>query len=297
LGDAMTADSNLPIGRFAHLDLGGVTVTTLADGFRRFPLADGFVLNAGRAEINAALSEARLPPDELTIVFNPIVVTTGTRRVLIDTGMGEQPAGATSGWLMDSLAAADIAPDSIDLVIISHFHGDHVNGLLKPDGGLAFPKAAITTPRVEWDFWMSDAEMARAAPGRMAQLFEANRKIFGALTEPVSQYEWDSEIVPGITAVGTPGHSVGHTSFLISGADGKLFVQSDLTNHPALFVRHPGWHAGFDQDPLLAETTRRTTLARLASEGILVQGFHFPFPSRGTIVADGEGFRYVPSGA
>jgi glyoxylase-like metal-dependent hydrolase (beta-lactamase superfamily II) len=141
---------------------------------------------------------------------------------------------------------------------------------------------------------MSDAEMARATPGRMTQLFQANRKIFAALTQTITQYDWGTDIIPGLAAIATPGHTAGHTSFMVSGTAEKLFVQSDLTNNPALFVRHPGWHAGFDQDPILAEATRRKTLGMLAAEKTLVQGFHFPFPSRGTIAADGEDFRYIP---
>jgi glyoxylase-like metal-dependent hydrolase (beta-lactamase superfamily II) len=283
-------------GRFSAIDLGGVTVTTLADGSRTLPLTEGFILNAGTTEINLALAEAGLPPDQLTILFNPIVITTAEHRVLIDTGNGPQPSGSTAGHLMASLAAASIAPESIDLVVISHFHGDHVNGLLDAAGADAFPNATITVPRVEWDFWMSDAEMARATPGRMTQLFQANRKIFTGVTRTVTQYDWGTDIIAGVAAIGTPGHSIGHTSFMITGTAGKLFVQSDLTNNPALFVRHPGWHAGFDQDPVLAEATRRKTLSMLAAEKILVQGFHFPFPSRGTIAADGDGFRYIPLG-
>jgi glyoxylase-like metal-dependent hydrolase (beta-lactamase superfamily II) len=283
-------------GRFSAIDLGAITVTTLADGSRTLPLSEGFILNAGTSEINAALAEAGMPPDELKILFNPIVITTAEHRVLIDTGNGPQPPGSTAGHLMESLAAASIAPDSIDLVVISHFHGDHVNGLLNAAGAAAFPNAAITVPRVEWDFWMSDAEASRATPGRMTQLFQANRKIFSALTQTVTQYEWGTDIIPGLAAIGTPGHSIGHTSFMVTGTAKELFVQSDLTNNPALFVRHPGWHAGFDQDPVLAEATRRKTLAMLADENTLVQGFHFPFPSRGTIAADGDGFRYIPVG-
>ena len=290
--------ANSGAGRFKHAALGDIQVTTVADGVRNFPLPDGFILNATREEINAALRAASLPADEITIPFNPVIVTTESHRVLIDAGNGAQAAlapGATNGLLMASLAAASIDPDSIDIVIISHFHGDHVMGLVAPEGGPAFPRARIVVPAPEWNFWMDDSEMARAQMGRMAQLFQANRRIFQAVGQQVSQYEWGEEIIPGITAVGTPGHSIGHTSFVIASGSRRMFVQSDLTNHPALFMPNPGWHAAFDQDAIQAEATRRSTLDMLATEKMLVQGFHFPFPSRGFIEKRGAGYRLIPS--
>ena len=243
-------------------------------------------------EINAALRAAGLPEDEITTPFNPVVVEIDGRRALIDTGNGSvagEAAGASNGLLLQSLSGAGIDPASIDMVVISHFHGDHVAGL--PD----FPLARVLVPKVEWDYWMDDAAMAAAPPGRMAQLFEANRRAFDPLRDRVEFYVWGEEVLPGVTAEGTPGHSAGHTSFLVQSASDRLFIQSDVTNQPALFVDNPHWHAAFDADGPQAEATRRRVLDRAVVERLLVQGFHFPFPSRGFIEKQGRGYRLVPA--
>lgn len=282
---------------FYRYKVGDITVIAVSDGFRAAPLADGFVLNAPKDEVNAALETAGLPRDQMTTIFTPTVIEAGGKRVLIDTGMGEAAAkqpNATFGFLMQNLAAAGFAPKDIDVVVISHFHPDHVNGLLAADGSLAFPNAEITVPEIEWKFWMDDGEMARAPKGRMEDLFKNNRRVFEPIKDKVAQHAWDKEVVPGLTAVGTPGHSIGHTSYVASSGSQRVFVLQDVTNHPALFVRHPGWHAFFDQDPAKAEATRRKTLDMLVAEKMPVQAFHFPFPGRARIERDGNGYREVP---
>ena len=279
--------------RFAPHQVGDIRVITVADGVRRFPMPEGFITNAAPDAINTALIAAGLPANEIITPFNPVLIETAGQRALVDTGNGSaagQAAGATNGLLLQSLAAAGVEPSTIDTVIISHFHGDHVMGL--PD----FPGVRILVPKPEWDFWMDDAAMAAASPGRMKQLFEANRRIFAACRDRVTTYEWGDEVIPGVTAEGTPGHSAGHTSFMVESGGERLFIQSAVTNQPALFVEHPGWHAAFDADPVQAEATRRRILDRAAAERTLVQGFHFPFPSRGFIEKQGSGYRLVPTG-
>ena len=114
--------------------------------------------------------------------------------------------------------------------------------------------------------------------------------MFDALGRKVTQYEADKEIAPGITSVATYGHTPGHNSFIIASGNGKVFVQSDVTNLP-LFVRNPGWHLMFDQDANMAEATRRKVYDMLASERMMVQGFHYPFPSRAYIEKTATGYR------
>ena len=177
---------------------------------------------------------------------------------------------------MRNLAAIGIGPNDVDVVIISHFHGDHVSGLVAPDGGPAFPRAEITVPANEWSFWMDDGERERATPGRMQSLFEHNRQVFDPLAERVRTHAWDEEVVPGVTAIGTPGHSIGHTSYLVSSQGESVFLIQDVSNHPALSLEHPGWHLAFDQDPVAAEATRRRTLEWLAREQTAGAGLPLP---------------------
>src|SRR5262249_43413247 len=163
---------------FHRYAVGDIAVTVLFDGLRIGPIADSYILNASRAEINAALAAAGLPVDQVTNSYAPILIETAGKRVLVDAGNGEasfiESKGAR-GQLCKNMIAAGIAPETVDMVVISHFHSDHVNGLLTAANGRAFPKAEIKVPSVEWSFWMDDGEMARASQGRMAELFQNNR--------------------------------------------------------------------------------------------------------------------------
>jgi glyoxylase-like metal-dependent hydrolase (beta-lactamase superfamily II) len=167
---------------------------------------------------------------------------------------------------------------------------------LRADNSLAFPNAEILVPAEEHKFWMDDGEMSRAPKGRMEGLFKNNRRVFaGEVLKRLRTYGWDKEIAPGITSVGTPGHSWGHTSHVVASGASKVFVQADVTHVPYLFARHPGWHAAFDQDGAKAEATRRKVYDMLSAERMLAQGFHYPFPSLGHVEKDGSGYRVVPA--
>jgi len=277
--------------------IGSAEVTVATDGARTFPLADTFIPNAKRDDINAALAAAYMDKDKMTIHFAPIVINNGGKLVVIDTGNGEASAGPTKGAVGQfgaNLAAAGIDAKAVDVVVISHFHGDHVNGLLTADNSPAFPNAEIKVPATEWAFWMDDGERSRAPKGRMAELFENNRRIFDKLGRKVTPYEWNKEVAPGLTAIATIGHTPGHTSYVLASGGQSVYIQSDVTNHPELFARHPEWHANFDQDPAQAETTRRKVYDMMVAEKLLVQGFHYPFPGLGHIEKDGAGYRVVP---
>jgi glyoxylase-like metal-dependent hydrolase (beta-lactamase superfamily II) len=284
---------------FYRYKIGDIEVTVVTEGARTFPLPDNFVVNQSKEEVNKALEAAYMPRDKMTIYFAPIVVNTSGKLVLIDTGYGDKmytESKGAAGQLANNLAAAGMNAGAIDTVVISHYHQDHVDGLLRADGGLSFPNAEILVPAAEHKFWMDDGEMSRAAKGRMEQLFQNNRRIFaGEVSKRLRTYEWDKEVAPGVTAISTPGHTPGHTSFVIAAGSAKVFVQSDVTNNPALFVRHPGWHAVFDQIPQQAEATRRKVYDMLVAEKLMVQGFHYPFPGLGHIEKDGEGYRVVPA--
>jgi glyoxylase-like metal-dependent hydrolase (beta-lactamase superfamily II) len=284
---------------FYRYKIGDIEVTVVTEGARTFPLPDNFVVNQSKEEVNKALEAAYMPRDKMTIYFAPIVVNTSGKLVLIDTGYGDKmytESKGAAGQLANNLAAAGMNAGAIDTVVISHYHQDHVDGLLRADGGLSFPNAEILVPAAEHKFWMDDGEMSRAPKGRMEQLFQNNRRIFaGEVSKRMRTYEWDKEVAPGVTAISTPGHTPGHTSFVIAAGSGKVFVQSDVTNNPVLFVRHPGWHAVFDQIPQQAEATRRKVYDMLVAEKLMVQGFHYPFPGLGHIEKDGEGYRVVPA--
>jgi glyoxylase-like metal-dependent hydrolase (beta-lactamase superfamily II) len=280
--------------------VGDIEVTVLSDGFRMVPADGNYLSNATADDLQKALAAAGQPIDKMKNTYSPIVVKTGGKTVLFDTGNGEAqfaPSKGERGSLNANLAAAGIDRSKIDTVVITHFHGDHVNGLLMPDNSKAFPNAEIKVPEVEWKFWMDDGEMSRASKGRMTELFANNRRVFDALGRKVTTYAWDKEVAPGVTAVGTPGHSIGHTSYVISSGGKSVYVQSDVCNNIHVFAPYPDWHGFFDQDPPKAAATRRRIYDMLATEKMPVQGYHFPFPALAHIEKAGNGYRVVAMSA
>jgi len=279
--------------------VGDILVTVVSDGKNVFKLEDSFITNAKKEEVSAALAKAFMPPDMMTIYFAPLVINTGGKLVVIDTGNGalsKANSKGANGLFADNFVAAGFDPKAVDTVVISHFHGDHVNGLLTADGAAAFPNAEVLVPATEWKFWMDDGEMSRAPAGRMQGLFKNNRNIFEAgLKKKVTPYEWGKEVAPGLLAVETVGHTPGHTSYVLSSGTGKVFIQSDVTNNPNPFATNPGWHAFFDQDGDVAEKTRRRVYDMVVAEKLQVQGFHYPFPGLGNVEKGVSGYRVVPA--
>ncbi|MBN9586569.1 MAG: MBL fold metallo-hydrolase [Afipia sp.] len=284
---------------FYRYKVGDAEVTVVSDGASTFPLGDSFVLNVKKDEVNAALEKAFRPRDKMTINFGPLVINTGGKLVVVDTGNGPGTFAASkgaAGQFASNMAAAGFDPKAIDLVVISHFHGDHVNGLLTADNKPAFPNAEVLVPAVEWKFWMDDGEMSRASGDRMVGLFKNNRRVFETgLGKKVTPYEWGKDVAPGMLAVESIGHTPGHTSYVLSSGADKVFIQSDVTNDPDLFARNPGWHLMFDQDPVQAETTRRKIYDMISAERMRVQGFHYPFPGLANLEKDGSGYRWIPA--
>ncbi len=278
--------------------VGSIEVTVVADGINRLPVTDGFVLNAKKDEVNAALAAAFMEKDVFAGPYNPIVVNTGAKLAVIDTGTGEAAYRASkgaNGQFLTNLVAAGIDANTVDTVIISHYHGDHINGLLKIDNSLAFPNAEILVPAPEHKYWMDDSELSRAPTPRIQGVFKNVRRVMrGEVLKRVRTYEWDQEVIPGVTAVGTPGHSPGHTNHIVTSGASKVYVQGDLTHAPFLFVRNPGWHPFFDHDPMQAEAMRRKVYDMLVAEKMLVQGFHYPFPALAHVEKTAIGYREIP---
>lgn len=277
---------------FYRYKVGDITVTAINDGFFNRPL-EGFVRNADLSAVQAAMSAAFLPTNAVPVPFNTLVVETGGKVVLLDTGNGNSGA-PTSGTWMANFRAAGFDPARVDSVIISHFHGDHINGIRLRDGTAVFPNAEIQVPAPEWAFWMSDERMAQA-PEAARGAFQNCRRVFGPVAAQVKQFEPGAEVAPGITSQAAFGHSPGHTVFMIASGNGKLFYMADTSNHPALFVRNPDWAAIFDMDADTARTTRRRLLDMAASERTRVHFYHAPFPANGYIARDGNGYQLVPA--
>ena len=295
---AATPPSGKQTAGWYRYRIGNFEVTVATDGIARFKMAEDHVTNVKLDRVNAAPAEVFMEKDMMTTPYNPVAINTGSKLCVIDTGTGEanyKKSNGVGGQFVTNLAAAGIDRNAVDTVIISHFHGDHINGLLMADDSLNYPNAEILVPSPEHKYWMDDGEMSRATNARVQGNFKNVRRVFNAeVQKRVKTYEWGKEVISGITAQGTPGHTPGHTSFLIASGADAVYLQSDVTHVPFLFVRHPDWHAFYDQDADMAEASRRKVYDMLAAEKMRVQGFHYPFPSLAHVEKDGSGYRYIP---
>lgn len=273
--------------------LGDYQLTALYDGTWYLPMDAKFMRNASAAAVDAALAAAFLPPRVLPVTFTALLVNTGSRLILIDTGTAGQITD-TAGVLLDNLQAAGVTPADIDTILISHFHPDHIDGIKTKDGAKVFPNAEILVPEPEWAFWMDDANMGRYS-GAVHRYFLNARRIFAGIAKQVHRFTPGAEVAPGIVSIPAFGHTPGHTAFSIHSGKASLLVMSDTVRNPYLFVRHPDWQPIFDMDGPLSVKARRAMLDRAAADRMLVEAYHFPFPACGHIVRSGAAFEFAPA--
>lgn len=274
--------------------VGDYEIIHLRDGARTFPIPDGFVANVSKDKAIEAAAAAYMPDGQVTIPFSPMIINTGSKLIAIDTGNGLAAFAGSNGAVgqaRGNMEAAGIDPRQIDLVVISHYHSDHIGGLKNADGTPAFPNAEIRVPAIEAAFWADDANQAKANGFNKAQFPNVRKMLEGLKLVP---YDAGQEVAPGITAVATPGHTPGHISYVVASGSARILVQSDVTNIPSFFLRNPEWNVVFDNDPATAIATRRKVYDMAAAEKMTVIGYHFPFPCVGHVEKDGTGYRLVP---
>ena len=272
--------------------IGSMELTAIYDGVWYRPIDEKFIRNANYGDVQRAMSDAFMPAEQLATPFTTLLVNTGKKLILLDTGTGGQVA-STAGSFGANLIAAGIDPKTIDQIVISHFHPDHINGIKTKDNGLIFPNAEILVPEAEWAFWSDDANM-RAASDGLKTVFHNVRRIFTDIAKDVTRYRPGKVVAPGVEMVDAPGHTPGHTVFALQSGNDSMLVLSDTTQHPALFARNPEWQPQFDIDGATAVTTRKKLLDRAAADRMLVTGYHFPFPACGHIVKTATGYEHVP---
>jgi glyoxylase-like metal-dependent hydrolase (beta-lactamase superfamily II) len=231
-----------------------------------------FGVDASPAAVSDVLRAASAPTDRITLSVNVLLVRTGRRVLLIDTGLGVEAHGA----LVAGLGELGVSPKAVTDVLITHSHGDHIGGLLDASGHLAFPKATIRMSSAEW------AWMQKQGP----------EEVVKAISEHVRTFEPGAQVAPGVTSVALAGHTPGHVGYEIVSGDSRLLDIGDLAHSSIVSLEKPQWTVEFDNDSALASSTRRATLARLAKDQELVYSPHFPFPGVGHIVADGDGFAW-----
>ena len=266
---------------------GDRVVTSVSDG--GLPADPAMLQNIELAESLTILDAARRPAPLMTAV-NVFVIQSPGQTILVDTGAGTL-MGPTAGRMMGNLAAAGIAPEAIDAVLMTHLHIDHVGGLLTADGAPAFPNADLLIPRGEADFWFDDAAEA-AAPAAMRPGFTLARRTTTPYGDRVKTFT--AAPAPGIEAVPLPGHTPGHTGYALgSGAD-RLLIWGDIMHAPEIQARRPDAAVIYDQDQPLAIATRKAILAQVAEERLLVAGMHLHFPAFLYLVREGDGYGLRP---
>ncbi|MGV3570825.1 MAG: MBL fold metallo-hydrolase [Ramlibacter sp.] len=278
---------------FKRQRVGALDVIAINDGVVRRPLGAEFVTNAPLEQVQALLAAQSLPTAYVDVPYTPFLVVSGDRRFLFDTGFADN-GPPTTGRLRANMEAAGYKLEDVTDVVISHYHGDHINGLLAKDGSLVFPRARVHVPSVEHAFWMDEARMNAAAPAARGAFMNA-RKVLGAIpADRLARFEAGAEIAPGIGASAAYGHTPGMCIFNVTSQGQAFNYVADVTNIPSLFARNPDWAVVFDMDPNAARVTRRRVFDAMVKDRALTGGFHFPFPAFGTMEVAGGGYDFKP---
>ena len=254
--------------------IGSLQAATLFDAMFT-PANDNrtLAINRTKAEVDALLTASGLGTEMLELTVQPLIVRTPDRLLLFDTGNGP------SAMLSASMATAGVQPGTVTDIFISHGHGDHVNGLVNAAGSLAFPNASIHISANEWTAMQSNAQQA---------------SLVAAMTPRVQPFQAGATLIPGtVEAVDIPGHTPGHSGYLITSGEASLFYIGDTVHHFVVSVQRPDWTIAFDGDAPLAQESRKALLASASESGQRVYVTHFPFPGLGRFENRGGTFVWV----
>jgi glyoxylase-like metal-dependent hydrolase (beta-lactamase superfamily II) len=283
---AQKPDQSLLDKGVVKFKVGDIEVTQMYDGIWEKAHDAGFIKNASLDETKAALKAGGQTDEFVPIPFTVTAIRTKGKLVLFDSGTGNQVFPKAGLLATKNMKAAGIDPAQVKTIIITHFHPDHITGLMAKDTNAPiFPNAEIIVPAVDYKYWTDPATTGGAAK-RIQAVFPTWKNI--------KQFEGDKEVAPGVQAIATFGHTPGHTSYLVSSGRNQLIVLGDVSNIPSLFVKNPGWHAAFDVDGNLAETNRRKMYDRVVADNVTITGYHFGLPGAGKIKKDGAGYAFVP---
>lgn len=272
-----------------HRRIGDILVTALSDGYLDVPL--GVTRNLPVEEAEKVLATNCRPVAPRCSV-NAYLVRVGDKTALIETGSGNT-MGPTLGWLQRNLRLAGIDPAAIDAVLLTHMHPDHSNGLTNDGGEPLFPRSELVLHEEEVIHWHDDARMARVPERQQVRYFQGARLQFAPYRARARTFR-SGEVFPGITAMPIPGHTPGHTGYVISSGADSLFIWGDIVHLPDLQVPHPEVCMEFDSDHAAAAATRRRIFDMVATDRLLIAGPHLHFPGFSYMVRSAEGYRLLP---
>jgi glyoxylase-like metal-dependent hydrolase (beta-lactamase superfamily II) len=269
--------------------LGSTIVTALSDGYLDADV--GVFQRISREEIDKILWETFRPsPPRLSV--NAFLVHANGRIGLIETGSGDS-MGPTLGKLVANMEAAGTSPAEIDTILLTHMHPDHSNGLCDAHGGPMYPNAELLIHEEEVKHWDDDAAMAVAPERKRVRYFEAARRQLRPYRRQLRTIR-EGEVFPGVTALPIPGHTPGHTAYVIADGGESMIVWGDTVHVPEIQVRNPNVVLDFDSDPDASARMRRRIFEMAVSERLLIAGMHVHFPGFAHLVRRGDGYELIP---
>jgi glyoxylase-like metal-dependent hydrolase (beta-lactamase superfamily II) len=265
--------------------VGAFGVTVVSDGVLNSN--HDVILGIARAEAERLTGVAYGQP--LPLDVNCFLIRHGAQLILSDAGSGHT-MGPTLGYLPDNLRSIGVDPVSINIVLLTHLHPDHSLGLVDQHGAAVFPNAWLVLHEVEAAFWL-DRTPRPDDSERVARNTKAQRLVTAPYRNRIRRIK-DGAVLPGITAQLRPGHTPGHTNYLIESERERLLLWGDIVHLAAVQMAHPEATLVFDVEPQVARISRARVLDWAAAERIAVAGAHLPFPGIGRVIRAGAGFVY-----
>jgi glyoxylase-like metal-dependent hydrolase (beta-lactamase superfamily II) len=287
LAKAPVLNSQAPA--FYRFKIGSVEATVVTDGPMEIGAPEKTFIGPSAQDLGQMLTDHFLPADNIVLDQNALVINTGEKLALFETGMSSVKRSKDMGRLTENLKAAGIDPKDIDAVIPSHGHIDHIGGILAEDGSQNFPNAQIYISQTDLEYWTSEARIGTAGEGSM----RAARKNLLPNRDRILFYSDGKEVIPGVQAMHTPGHTLGHTCFVVTSGGKTLYVAGDLVHHE-IIVEKPRMEDAFDTDRKLGIDTRLKTMDMLSAQRMLSIVYHLPWPGLGHFTKRGDGYHFEP---
>ncbi len=278
---------------FAKFKVGSIEVIQVYDGHWEKAHDEKFIRNATLDETKAALKKGGLTDAFVPISFTITVVRVGGRTIMFDSSTGGQLAPTAGRLVAKNLAAAGIQPSDISAIVVTHYHPDHIWGLMaKETNAQLYPNAEIIVPEAEHRHWSAPELVEKVPEGARGNV----RRIQSTIStwKNVKPVAAGTEVTTGVRSIATHGHTPGHTSYVVTSGSDTLIVGGDVTNIQALNLANPGWHLIFDANPTMAEEGRRKLYDQAVADKSIITGYHWGLPGAGTLQKDGNGYALVP---